>query len=70
MTTTELTRIEAERLYTDQEAARLLSVSPWTIGRMRRSGEVRVVRRGKLVRVSGAELLRWIGAHERAEKWR
>jgi excisionase family DNA binding protein len=48
------------QLYDVNAAARLLAVSPWTIRAYIRNGKLRPVRIGRLVRLEGQELERFV----------
>ncbi len=50
-------------LLTIEEAAKLLSVSPWTIRRAIWAGEVQHVRLGRAVRVRREDLETWVAAN-------
>jgi len=49
-------------LHDVKNAAALLAVSPWTIRAYIRAGKLRAVRIGRLVRLTGAELERFVTA--------
>lgn len=52
----EATSTEPQRLYTRNEAADILGVTPRTIDRRIRSGDLEIVRNGTSVRVVGASI--------------
>lgn len=51
--------VELERLLTQQEAASICGVHVCTLIRARRAGELRVVKRGRLVRYRPTDLAAW-----------
>lgn len=45
-----------DKLYTADQAAELLGVSPWTIRRWVREGQLRAFRVGRLVRIAASDM--------------
>lgn len=50
------------KLFTVRDAAQILSISPWTVRAYVRSGKLRPVRVGRLVRLDEQELEQFISA--------
>ena len=49
-----------ERLYDVKQAAEMLAVSPWTIRAYVRTGKLRPIRMGRLVRLQAEELEKFV----------
>lgn len=57
------TAAKLEQLMTRREAAELCSVHPHTLIRATRAGELRVVKRGRLIRYRPSDLQAWLQLH-------